>query len=632
MIVARRTGARAVRALTLGLSLLAAVAAAAQGSPPAAPAPAPGSTTASIAALADQVASLFPKLDGDVIEVQGQSVTLALGRKDGLVQGIELALYREGRELRHPRTGQVLGRTEQAVGRALVEQVFEAYAIARVTEGAEVRPGDRARISAGRIRLTVLPLVDGVKDAVAEAAVQELVEALSRSGRFQVAMGDAIAVALGQQGMSRDDLLEGKGLAELATRYKIEHLLVARLTSVQRKPYMDVRLFTLPAGTRLLSTAMFVPSTARVARRGEYSGSGQGRSNQTAVPQRSLLARLLSGDMDSGAYSTGEGSIPLKEVAKFPFVVTAMDVAVPPADQVPRLALSDGEKVFLYKVVDYALEPEWTWQAGMLDTRATIFGLQLADVDDDGRLEVVVNRYHPHPSILMSSMILGTREGRAEVLIRNVPQILFAVDPTGAGVRKVLWSEEFAQNGFFKTGQADRQVLRDGSLVPDGRVRVPDSFRATGATYATVAKDLRALAYIDQHSRLRVTVDGEDVWRSSSPVGGGIVKLEVQTQIERGGRSYIYASEPLPVAVDLDGDGLEEIVVPQNQVPGRLAVVYKGPAGYRFQSVNSGFEGTITALGAIPRDAGPSLVAAVARYYGLLTSSGDTQIIMTIPE
>jgi hypothetical protein len=88
----------------------------------------------------------------------------------------------------------------------------------------------------------------------------------------------------------------------------------------------------------------------------------------------------------------------------------------------------------------------------------------------------------------------------------------------------------------------------------------------------------------------------------------------------------------MPLAVDLDGDGVEEIVVPQNQVSGRLAVVFKGPAGYRFQSVNSGFEGTITGLGAIPGDPTPSLIVAVTRYYGVISNAGDTQIIMTLPE
>jgi hypothetical protein len=165
-------------------------------------------------------------------------------------------------------------------------------------------------------------------------------------------------------------------------------------------------------------------------------------------------------------------------------------------------------------------------------------------------------------------------------------------------------------------------------------VRVPSSFRATGAAMANTGGKtaIRTLAYIDEHNRLRLAMDDAEIWRSSSPVGGGVAKLTVDTQIERGGRSYVYVTEPNPVAIDLDGDGIEEIVTVQNQVPGRMAVIFKGPAGYRFQSVNSGFEGTITGLGAIPGEPVPSLVVAIARYYGLITTAGDTQIIMTIPE
>src|SRR5256885_3007885 len=134
--------------------------------------------------LVSQVVALFPRVDGDVLEVQGETVTLSIGKRDGLVPGVELSLYREGRELRHPRTGEVLGKTEQAVGRMLVQQVFEEYATARATPGTEVKPGDRARVSAGKVRLTVLPIVDGVKDGLAEAATYELIETLNKTGGF----------------------------------------------------------------------------------------------------------------------------------------------------------------------------------------------------------------------------------------------------------------------------------------------------------------------------------------------------------------------------------------------------------------------------------------------------------------
>jgi hypothetical protein len=621
MRAARLKISRASRGLTLSLILLAlaAVTATAQTTP------------SSLAVVVDQVLSLFPKVDGDVLEAANGAVTLSLGRKDGVVAGIELSVYREGRELRHPRTGALLGRTEEAVGRVLVEQVLEGYSTGKITRGTDVRAGDRARVSAGKIPITVVPLVEGVKDGLAEAAVQELVDGLTRTGRFQIAMGDSLAVSLLQEGLQRQDILEGKGLAKLADRYKIENALVVHVKTVQKKPFLDVRLFALPGPSTLMTTGLFVPPSVRPTPKGDFSAAGQARGNQTARPQQSLLARLLTGELDSGAYSTGESSIPLKEIAKYPFVVTSLDVAVAPADKVARMVITDGQKVYLYRIVERVLEPEWTWAA---DASAGVFSVQLADLDGDGVLEVVVNRYHPNPGILLKSMILTTRNGRPTVLVSDAAHILLALDLTGDGVKKTLWGQDFAQAGFFRKGHIERLSLRNTSLALDGRVPVPSEFRATGATMSNIGgkEAVRSLAYIDEHSRLRISMGNQELWRSSSPVGGGVVKLVVDTQIERGGRSYIYFSEPHPVAIDLDGDGVEEIVVVQNQVPGRMAVVYKGPAGYRFQSVNSGFEGTITGLGAIPGEPVPSLVVAVTRFYGLLTTAGDTQIIMTIPE
>ncbi len=579
--------------------------------------------------LVDQVLALFPKVDGEILEVQGGTLTIAVGRRDGLVPGVELSLYREGRELRHPKTGEVLGRAEHAVGRVAVKEVFEAYSTGTVSQGSDVRPGDKARVSAGKVKLTFMPLVEGVKDGLAEAATHELIEALTRTGRFQVAMGDAASVWLGQQGLKRQDVLDGKGIAPVGERFKIENLLVVSFTRVDKKPYMDVRLFTFPGANALLTTALFVPPSIKAAPKGDFS-AGKSRDSQTPNPKRSLLARLLSGELDAGTYSSGETSIPLVEIAKFPFVVLGMDVTVSPQDQIPRVVITDGERIYLYKIVERVLEAEWTYRP---DSRGRVFSVQLADLDNDGVLEVVANRYNPNPGILLASMVLTTRDRKPVVIADAVAEILLAVDANGDGIKKTLWGQPFIQKGFFKAGDVSRYSLKNGKLVSEGRVRVPSTFRATGATVSNIAgKGARALAYVDEQSRLSVAVETEEVWRSATLVGGGIPKLEVLTNVERGGRSYLYQPEPMPLSVDLDGDGVEEVVVVQNQIPGRLGVVYKGPAGYRFQTVNSGFEGTVTALGAITGDGAPILVVSVVRYYGLLSGAGETQIIVTNPE
>src|SRR6267142_4253271 len=218
MVAARLMTLRAARGLAVGLVVVA-LALLTPGAdaqtPPSASAPA-----SSINVVVDQVKDRFPKVDGDVVEVQDKTITLSLGKKDGLVAGIELSVYREGRELRHPKTGDLLGKTEQTVGRMLVEQVFEAYSTGRVTQGGEVQPGDRARVSAGKVPLTVVSLSEGVKDALAEAAVQALLEGLNQTGRFAVNPNDVIATTLLQEGASKQDILDGKGLAKAASRSK----------------------------------------------------------------------------------------------------------------------------------------------------------------------------------------------------------------------------------------------------------------------------------------------------------------------------------------------------------------------------------------------------------------------------
>ncbi len=584
----------------------------------------------SFGVLVDQVVALFPKVEGEVIEVQGSSLTLSLGRRDGLKPGIDLSLYREGRELRHPKTGEILGRTEQDLGRVAVDRVFEAYSTGTVSPGIDVRAGDKARVSAGKIQLTLLALPGGLKENLAEAVVHDLIEDLNRTGRFQISMGDAVGVWLAQEGIKGDEVIQGKGLAAAAQRFKVGHLLAVYFTRVQNKPYMEVRLFAFPGATSLLSTALFVPPSIKPAAQGEFSASPKSRE-APRPKQRSLLERLLGWVSETGTYSSAESSIPLREVARFGFPVLAMDVAVSPKDGVPRMVLTDGQRVYLYRIVSGSLEPEWTYSGWSL---GRIISVQLANLDDDGALKVVANRYHYQENIGLTSFILTTKDGRPSVVVQDLSYILLAVDAMGTGVKNTLWIQGFTPNGFFAKGQAERYALRNGALVPDGRVRVPSDFRATGATLSNVGgKGTRSLAYIDESNRLKIATEGEELWRSSTPVGGGgYLKLEVVRYLERGGRSYFYFMEPMPLAVDLDGDGIEEVVVPQNQTPGQMAVVFRGPAGYRLQSVNSGFEGIITGLGAIPGDGAPTLIAAVVRFSGLFKASGETQIIMTTGE
>src|SRR5262245_7185159 len=152
---------------------------------------------------------------------------------------------------------------------------------------------------------------------------------------------------------------------------------------------MDVRFFSPPHPEALVAGDFFVPASARAAASAtRFSAGGPARPPQ-ARP-RSLLARLLGGDLEAGSYSSGESTIPLREIARFPFPVVALDISIAPKDKIPRIAVSDSWQVYVYKIVNQRLELDWSLNVRRL---GRVISIQLADLDGDGVLEVVGNRF-----------------------------------------------------------------------------------------------------------------------------------------------------------------------------------------------------------------------------------------------
>lgn len=615
---------RPLLALATLVSLVRVLPVLAQSAPPS-QAPAPPS----FKVLADQVAAMFPVVETEVVEVSDARVTLASGRTQGVQPGLELTAFREGRELYHPTTKKLLGRTETTLGRLVVTEASENYSVATLVQGggaAEApRPGDRARVSAGKVRLTVVSLTSGPRSRPGEAAAQELMQELERTGRFQVGFGDGVAVWLAQEKIAAEDFMRGKGVRAAAERFKLSHLLAVHFTAVQGKPFMDVRLFSAALDTPMLQNALFVPPIRPAQAQQFSSAPGQ---PPVRTERRSLLQRLLSGDFEPNRYSASAASIPIRSLATFPFVVTSMDVAVAPQDKLPRIVVTDGQRVFLYRLNNQVLEPEWTYDKSMV---GRILSVQLAELNGDGVLDVVVNRQDHKVGML--SYILTTRDGRPATLVQDIPLILLAIDEQGDGVNKSLWAQRANAEKFWNPGTAARYVLKDNDVAAKGWVTVHASFRPTGAAFSNINGKERVLAFVDEQSRLMITGGSQELWRSRTVVGGGLAMAQIQIPMMGTIVDKFFKVEPMPVGVDLDGDGVDEIVVPVNQdEAGRMAVVFRGPAGFRIQTVDSGFEGFVTGLGAIPTEGGPSLIAAVVKRTGLWRNQGDTQIIMTVPE
>ncbi len=516
------------------IALAVAGSALAQSAPQPAQPPSGPVTSAPMTALVDQLLDLFPKFEGEVLESQNGTLTLGAGVKAGARPGLEVELFREGREIRHPRTGEVLGRAEDSLGTGRITQAQETLSVAQAPAGVEIKPGDRFRVSSAKVGIVLVPLLGSLRETLVETATQELVERLSATGRFRVTMGDTINVFLAQQRLTATDFLAGKGVREASERFKADNILAVHFTRAQGKPFMDVRFFAAPRPDPAIATSFFVPpSTLRAANPGPRFSQG-GPANPPQAKPRTLLQRLLGGDLEAGSYSTGDNSLPLREVAKFNFPVLAMDIAVAPADKLPHMVVSDGDQIYMYRIVNQKVEPEWTKSVRSL---GKVFSLQLADLNGDGHLEVIGNRYAS--KIGLNSFVIETKDGKPSMAIEYVSDFLYAVDLKGEGVKQTLWMQRFSPEFFFTTGQADQMTLKNGKLSTEksgtGAVVVP----AHGGRL--LERDGQGYPVAGPHRRVQPAADrGRGRGRGLALVDGGGRRVHVH----RAGRFGLVVEEP----------------------------------------------------------------------------------------
>ncbi len=125
-----------------------------------------------------------------MVAVEGDTVYLDLGEQSGVQVGQEFVVFRRGEPFRHPITGKQLGQYENVLGHAQVRSVSAEFSEALFVPGRDQpspRPEDGVRISRGRIKVAVTPLLDLTGGTADVRRVPYLfASVLDRTKRFQV--------------------------------------------------------------------------------------------------------------------------------------------------------------------------------------------------------------------------------------------------------------------------------------------------------------------------------------------------------------------------------------------------------------------------------------------------------------
>ena len=205
---------------------------------------------------AKEIAGIFPLMQGLVVEVDGNRVLVDLGARQGAYEGMELEVHREGEEIKHPVTGQLLGRRDVRLGVIRVMEVNEEYSEAVVVsreKGVEFSWGDSVRVNSDRI-IVALPLIDPgeVRDANVHSITKNLVIALAKTGRFMVVEEPLMRASLPSQrlpvaGHFADPVI----LEVLAEKLRAQALILGKLSRVGQKIFLGLQVLSTRTGGTL---------------------------------------------------------------------------------------------------------------------------------------------------------------------------------------------------------------------------------------------------------------------------------------------------------------------------------------------------------------------------------------------
>ena len=625
--------------------------------------------------VATELAQRFPPVTGEVIKVEPDQVYLSVGGRENLMPGMQLVLFRAGAPLKHPTTGETLGQLEQELGIVTVTQVAERYAVAAPTHliGAQaIQVGDKIRITAGRIAVGLLPLVNQTRQTIADDVFADALQrALEATERFRVASQDRVSIWLINRGTSPQGVPPSEFLPELAQALQLSYLLMPTVKDLRGTLVLELLLLA-PAQpqTPVATASAILPPQVLVQRPPEppapmreavpLAPSAPPPPQQpapapptvaqkvtpeappVAQPAAPAAKQELRGVFKTPPPQRAAGSewniaASLTKLRDIPQFLVSIDGGDLDGDGTIEVAMIMGAQVSLYRFVEgEKLDLVATFTA---TRQGKLLSVQLMRLGATQPIGLVVNQQIPGHG--MESFILALRDKKLVLWQEHIYDILLAVDTDGDGVKETLWGQPFHARDFFLSGVMRQYMPVNGALQPQQEVLVPYMFRATGAALAKLsANGQRTLVFVDSQNMLRVFHNKEDLWKSPEKVGGSYTFGEIEQTISRDVMKFSFFFEAIPLAQDLDGDGIDEVLVVSNAssfsfVPnlqqysgGSIALLREENYGYSLSPISPQFNGIVSGIIAVPGTP-PALLIAITKPKGFFGQGGTTTLFLS---
>lgn len=218
--------------------------------------------------IADEFIQAFQPVEGLVVSVEGEEIFLDIGATRGAQLGQEYTIFRKGGQFNHPVTGKPLGRYEDVLGYAQVRRVQPEFSVASFVPAPDKpapQPEDGVRISRGRIKVAVAPVLDLTSAGADLRRVPYLIgTVLERSKRFQIvdpsAVGDMFAAGTVRV---EEMLARPERAVRVAKNLEVAGWVVPVLLERRGAITLDVTYISAITGTALFSRRLpLLPSSA----------------------------------------------------------------------------------------------------------------------------------------------------------------------------------------------------------------------------------------------------------------------------------------------------------------------------------------------------------------------------------
>ncbi len=495
----------------------------------------------------EQVEKDFAPSAGVVVMAAGaDTYIIDLDASSGLVVGDLLAVVEKGAQIVHPVTRQILGTLDQTVAVLRVTQVKSGYSYAKVT-GAQ---GGATAIEAGANLKRFSNLRAVFRDEIGghEAMYTSLRRALPQL-EWQDGM-DAAAAELSFN-VTPNGLEVRDAAGALIRAYAPEpgHG-VGYSAGLGGAGAVSTNAISVPPSARPATNLSMAAPTATVLVTGVAAASHQSEKSDSAVKYEAAGAQTSSASRTSSVFNMEFPQF--DKVGQFKKKTVMADFEQ--VDGRLLLATTDGGAIDVYAVGE-GLEQIAN---GDSTTMGQILALSWYQ-PQRGEAYLVVTVWSDNQ---VNTDLLKLEGNSLKVVVSGYAKMVAGFDLDGDMRSELLLAQDFDRENFYGKRILELSLLNGTFKSAPVSYILPSAFQIFGALLTDVSGDGQIESVFVRNRRLYIFKGTEQIYKSSKEMGGSVSTITYD--IDPDAKYTLINNvglEVAPIAADLDGDGVKEIVV-----------------------------------------------------------------------